>query len=53
MRRLTLTAIILAALTTPTLAQDVSFPTLSFPQPGTFCGPLTLCEPLVTRDTRG
>lgn len=52
MRRLTLTATILAALTTPTLAQDLSFPTVTFPQPGTFCGPLHLCEPLVTRDTQ-
>ena len=53
MRRLTITALTLMALTAPALAQDVTLPTLTFPQPGTFCGPLQLCEPLVTRDTQG
>lgn len=34
----------------PAMAQGVPFPTLDFPQPGTFCGPLQLCQPLTTRD---
>lgn len=50
MRRLTLTAATILALSGPGLAQDLNFPTFTPPQPGTFCGPLQLCEPLVTRD---
>lgn len=53
MRRLILTALTMMTLAAPALAQGVTLPTLTFPQPGTFCGPLQLCEPLVTRDAQG
>lgn len=49
MRRLALTALTLMTLATPSMAQDIQMPTLTFPQPGTFCGPFQLCEPMVTR----
>lgn len=52
MRRIALTAATTLVLATPTPAQDVSFPTLTFPQPGTFCGPLQLCPPVTTRDVQ-
>ena len=47
MRILVLIALVAA---TPLAAQDMTFPTTDFPQPGTFCGPLQLCQPLTTRD---
>lgn len=53
MRRLTLATATLIALAAPLAAQGVSFPTVTFPEPGTFCGPLQLCEPLVTRGAQG
>lgn len=53
MRRLALAAVTTIALATSASAQGVSFPTPTFPQPGTFCGPLQLCEPLTTRDSTG
>ena len=53
MRRLTLAALTTLALAAPAVAQDISFPVFTPPEPGTFCGPLQLCEPLVTRDVRG
>lgn len=53
MRRLFLTAATLAALTTPAVAQDLTFPSVTFPQPGTFCGALQLCKPLTSGDASG
>ena len=32
-------------------AQSMTFPTLDFPEPGTFCGPFQVCAPDVA--TRG
>lgn len=52
MRRLFLAAVTTLVLVAPAMAQGVSFPTLTFPQPGTFCGPLQLCAPLTTRDVQ-
>lgn len=51
MRRVTTLVFITLALTASASAQDVLLPTLTFPQPGTFCGPLQLCTPDVTQDT--
>lgn len=51
MRRLTLATVTLITLAAPLGAQGVSVPTLTFPQPGVFCGPLKLCGPLVTQST--
>lgn len=43
------TALILAALiafwASTALAQDITLPGLTFPAPGTFCGPMQLCPP--------
>ncbi|MBL4628313.1 MAG: hypothetical protein JKY00_09800 [Roseicyclus sp.] len=49
MRRLTLAAITLAALSAPLAAQGILLPSVTFPEPGTFCGPLQLCVPEATR----
>lgn len=50
MRRTVLAVLAIASLAAPVAAQDISFPTLDFPQPGTFCGPLQLCQPMATRN---
>ena len=50
MRRLLLAAVATAALTSPLAAQGVSFPSLDFPEAGTFCGPFQLCAPETTQD---
>lgn len=50
MRRLTTAVLVTIALTSAASAQGVSFPTLTFPQPDTFCGPLQLCPPEPTQD---
>lgn len=52
MRRILIATLTTVVLTGPSIAQDVSLPTFTFPQPGTFCGPLQLCEPLTTRDAQ-
>ncbi|WP_224814115.1 hypothetical protein [Hasllibacter sp. MH4015] len=49
MRSLILAAIAATALSAPLAAQSVSFPSTTFPEPGTFCGPFQLCQPEVTR----
>ena len=46
------TAATLIPMTQHVTAQGVAFPTLTFPEQGTFCGPLKLCTPLVTQDAR-
>lgn len=56
MRHVFLLSLVLATalavpLAAPVAAQGIAFPTTDFPQPGTFCGPLRLCQPLTTRDT--
>jgi hypothetical protein len=52
MRRLATVTVIIASLTGPALAQDITMPTITMPEPGTFCAPFQLCVPLVTRDVR-
>lgn len=52
MRRLTLTALTLLALSGPSFAQGTALPNVSFPEPGTFCAPFQLCTPLVSQDAR-
>ncbi|UWQ94900.1 hypothetical protein K3728_14545 [Rhodobacteraceae bacterium M385] len=52
MRRLTIALMFPLTLAAPALAQEVTFPTLTMPEPGTFCGPLQLCTPLVTQDVQ-
>lgn len=52
MRQLTITLILPLILAAPALAQEVTFPTLTMPEPVTFCGPLQLCAPLVTQDVQ-
>lgn len=42
--------VLMLTLAGPAAAQDIIFPTGDFPQPGTFCGPFQLCQPLTTRD---
>ncbi len=49
MRPLILAALAATALSAPLAAQNIAFPSLTFPEPGTFCGPLQLCSPEVTR----
>ncbi|MDG3040553.1 hypothetical protein [Roseicyclus marinus] len=54
MRRLILAAV-LSLFALPALSQSVPSVPSDFPEPGTFCGIFTLCQPAppVTRDTRG
>lgn len=52
MRPMILATAALMTLTAPLAAQSVTLPTLTFPTPGTFCGPLQLCTPHVTQDVR-
>ncbi len=49
MPRLLLAALTALTLAGPLAAQDMTFPSGNFPQPGTFCGAFQLCQPLVTR----
>lgn len=50
MRPFLLAALIMIASLTQVSAQTIpAFPTLTYPQPGTFCGLLTLCIPTDTR----
>lgn len=53
MRSLILAAALSLA-TLPGLAQSIPTVPTDFPEPGTFCGAFTLCQPTdpVTRDTR-
>lgn len=52
MRPIALAALITLGLATYAPAQSISLPNVSFPEPGTFCGPLRLCQPdLVTQGT--
>ena len=52
-------SLILAAFTALTLtsgaalAQNFTLPNVTFPEPGTFCGPAQLCAPDVTPSTSG
>jgi hypothetical protein len=51
MRPLALAALIAFGFAAQAPAQSLTFPSVSFPEPGTFCGPLQLCTPdLVTQD---
>lgn len=50
MRRFLLATLTMMTLASPLAAQGMTFPTFDFPAPGTFCGPLQLCQPEATRD---
>lgn len=53
MRSMIFATATLIALSAPLAAQSVNLPTLTFPEPGTFCGPLQLCAPeVITQDAR-
>ena len=45
MRPIILVALIALGLTAQAHAQSVYLPRVSFPEPGTFCGPMKLCQP--------
>lgn len=52
MRLIALAALIVIGIAAQASAQSVSLPSVTFPEPGTFCGPLQLCQPdLVTQGT--
>ncbi|MEJ6391276.1 hypothetical protein [Gymnodinialimonas ulvae] len=52
MRPIALAALIALGLAAQASGQSVNLPSISFPEPGTFCGPMQLCQPdLVTQGT--
>ncbi|MBF9045182.1 hypothetical protein HKCCE4037_17700 [Rhodobacterales bacterium HKCCE4037] len=54
MRPVLLAALITLGFAAQASAQSVTLPNVTFPEPGTFCGPLQLCQPdLVTQGTNG
>ncbi|MEX3016196.1 hypothetical protein [Gymnodinialimonas hymeniacidonis] len=54
MRPTLLAALIVLGFAAQASAQSVALPSVSFPEPGTFCGPFQLCQPdLVTQGTNG
>ncbi len=53
MRPTLLAALLLLGFAAQATAQSVSMPSVSFPEPGTFCGPFQLCQPEVTQGTNG
>ena len=54
MRPIALAALIALGLTTQAFALNVNLPSVTFPEPGTFCGPMQVCQPdLVTQGTGG